>query len=117
MPIVEIFATIGALVVGACAGQIAFMFWRGDLRLQLVRKAEPAPAPQPEPITDDEFAVVHAWARLNPWYTADPVLNLDARHIHMSLQQREPHLTLKANLAAVTAEMHRRHPEIVTTAH
>ncbi len=115
MPIVEIFATVGALAVGAVCGHIAMMLWRGDLRLQLVRRA--APAPQPEPITDDEFAIVHAWARLNPWYGADPVLNLEAQNIHMSLRRHEPHLTLKANLAEVTAEMHRRHPEIVTTAH
>lgn len=114
--LIEIFAVIGALCFGAAAGQAVVWLWRSDLRLVLTRqpKAEPAVI-APAPITDNEFHTVHAWAQLNPWYAANPVLNMEAQIIHMGLRSREPHLSLERNLAEVTAEMHRRHPEIVPT--
>lgn len=96
---------------------ISFILWFKD---EVDRKHAAANQLQPvaasaEAIADDEFTTVHAWARLNPWYIEDSELNQEAQGIHLALQKREPHLSLEANLAAVTAEMHRRHPEIVPT--
>lgn len=115
--ITDLFAAFGALAFGACAGQIVVWLWRSDLRLVVSRQPEPAaePVAAAEPITEDEFAEVHAWAQLNPWYAADMVLNMEAQIIHAGLKQRRPELPLRENLAAVTAEMHARHPEIVPT--
>lgn len=106
---IELLAVIGGLCLGAAAGQAAVWLWRSDLRLVLAREAKPAP----EPITDDEFTTVDRWVKLNRWYIVDRALNTEAQTIHLALRNREPHLTLEANLAQVTAEMHRRHPEIV----
>lgn len=112
---IEFLAVIGGLCLGAAAGQAAVWLWRSDLRLVLAREAKHAP----EPITDDEFTIVHRWAALNPWYSAmdeySGALRLEAERIHVGLCQTQPSLTLEANLAHVTAEMHRRHPEIVPT--
>lgn len=76
---------------------------------------EPAPLPQATPLTDEDFVIIGDWARLNPWYSADAVLNLEAQHVHMALRSLHPDQALIDNLAAVTVEMHRRHPEIVPT--
>ncbi len=87
---------------------VSFIFWfKGevDRKHAAANQPEPvaAPAPPAEPITDDEFATVHGWARLNPWYIEDGELNQEAQGIHLALQKREPHLSLEANLGAVTA--------------
>lgn len=116
---------LGILAIGVLlglGGREIVSSWTDMLRAMIAdirRIFAPKPAPvaeaKPAPITDAEFSIVHAWAQLNPWYAADTALNMEAQIIHMGLKHREPHLTLQANLAEVTAEMHRRHPEIVPT--
>lgn len=102
--------------IGFCLGLVGREALAGwvDIARTLLKPA-PAAAPVAAPISDTEFTTVHAWAQMNPWYTADNALNMEAQIIHMGLRSREPHLTLERNLAEVTAEMHRRHPEIVPT--
>lgn len=111
------------ILLGIGAREIV-AYWAEVLRALVAdvrRLFAPKPAPVAQeakpvvPITDDEFNTIHGWARLNPWYVEDGQLNLEAQVIHMGLKHREPHLSLQANLAEVTAEMHRRHPEIVPT--
>lgn len=118
---------LGILAIGVLlglGGREIVSSWADMLRAMIAdirRIFAPKPAPVAQetkpvaPITDAEFSIVHAWAQLNPWYSADTALNMEAQIIHMGLRKREPHLSLEANLAHVTAEMHRRHPEIVPT--
>jgi hypothetical protein len=77
-------------------------------------ETQPAPAPQPA-LSEDDFRTIQGWASLNPWYAADMALNNEAQAVHMALRSLHPELALIDNLAAVTMEMHRRHPEIVPT--
>jgi hypothetical protein len=114
--------------IGFClglAGREVIAGWAEIFRalvaeIRLLVAPKPVPVAQvPEPvapaISDEEFGIVHAWAQMNPWYATDKTLNMEAQIIHMRLRQTSPELSLEANLAAVTAEMHRRHPKIIPT--
>jgi hypothetical protein len=112
----EFLAVCGALSLGYAFGEIArHIIDRLSARYEKPVPVAAAPAPQSELITDDEFTIVNRWVKLNTWYINNTALNQEAQMIHLGLRNREPHLTLEANLAHVTAEMHRRHPEIVPT--
>jgi hypothetical protein len=114
----EFLAVCGALSLGYAFGEIArHVIDRLSARYEKPAPVGPAPTvvAQPELITDDEFTIVNRWVKLNSWYINNTALNQEAQMIHLTLRNREPHLTFEANLAHVTAEMHRRHPEIVPT--
>lgn len=123
MLVLDILAVIGAYAAGSLAWMLVEHLWHGRIPFSglLLRRKASEPA-QPEPdaspvavITGEEFALCHAWAQMNPWYAADPALNIEAQHVHMAVRRLQPELSLEANLAVVTQEMHRRHPEIVPT--
>lgn len=58
-----------------------------------------------------EAPEVAAWKSANPWFDADPALNLEAQAIHVNIGRTKPGLTLEQNLAEVTKEIKRRYPE------
>jgi hypothetical protein len=74
-----------------------------------------APKPPPKPVQPrvaEPPPEVLEWSDQNPWFLADATLREKAERIHMRIQQARPGLSLRENLAEVTAEMRRQHPEI-----
>lgn len=106
-------------VVGFIAGEFGSIWARSvtaPVNNQPVHNlVETQPAPVQSALSDADFKTIQGWASLNPWYAADMALNNEAQAVHMALRSLHPDLALIDNLAAVTMEMHRRHPEIVPT--
>jgi hypothetical protein len=116
-PFLTLLQAIGAFALGYAGGQaLLYLLRRDDKRgpkgWPMRGEAEPLPAAQPE-LSEADFRLIDNWAKLNPWYLADPVLRHEAAVIHGRLNSTRPDLTLIENLAAVTVVMHARHAEIV----
>ena len=59
----------------------------------------------------EQQTVVQGWVAQNPWFNADPELNMVAQGVHMRLRRDQPGLSLEANLAATRKEVAQRYPE------
>jgi hypothetical protein len=107
----EFLALVGALVIGCAIGWFAgHVLGRIFLRAHQAHSARDA-----APLTDDEFNIIDRWATLNRWYLYDAALNREAQAIYRAVFDCRPSQSLEVNLAEVTVEMHRRHPEIAGT--
>lgn len=69
----------------------------------------PAPADPPERPQVDPY--VATWVKANAWYENDPVARSAATAIHGQLQQEQPELSLRENLAEVRRQIVARFPE------
>ena len=70
--------------------------------------------PKPPPAATAPASVppeVQEWVEANPWFREDRELGAQADALHTSLQRRMPGLSLKENLARVTAAIKAANPE------
>lgn len=78
-------------------------------RVDTPTPAPPKPADPPERPQVDPY--VATWVKANAWYESDPVARSAATAIHGQLQQDQPELTLRENLAEVRRQIAVRFPE------
>lgn len=107
--------TVVTLGVMLGAGVYALGFRHG-VKVATSAPIEPLFEPSPSETRDAPGAqqlIVAKWLKWNPWYR-DPILALEAQIVHLQLQKTNPGQPLEENLAGVTREVRRRHPEIMT---
>ena len=81
----------------------------GQFDQQVTDAAQPPPqAPTLAPHIATE---VSQWTAANDWFHRDPVMNQTAQAIHMHLNQTQPGLSVRDNLAMVAREIRQRFPE------
>lgn len=106
-PVALLILAVATAICGACTGYAIALI------RQSMQKPQLLPAETQEALKVDILTVAE-WARWNPWYHDDQVLALEAQSIHLALQRDKPGQPLAENLADVSLEMRRRHPDIVT---
>jgi hypothetical protein len=75
------------------------------------RRQEPPGSQQGRQLSQDDMAVINDWRHNNPWFDTKIDATRIANMLHVNLLEERPNLSLRENLAEVTAEMQRRFPE------
>lgn len=91
-------------------------FRRAETRLADAEKTAPKPVTVAPANANTPHPEALEWQADNPWFDTDPTLKSVALATHNLLLQREPTLSVRENLAKVTAEVKRRYPEKFTAA-
>ena len=66
------------------------------------------PQQQVQQLPPHEKVEVDSWVQQNPWFQADPLMKQYAEAYHVHLNQTNPSMGLRENLAAVSQEVRRR---------